>query len=477
MGLVFNDYPFADVYWYTCSQISSGRGDGIAIQLTILQGGLQPPLGQFMGGIRDITKEELDKLCAEVIGDMNNFESAIIQSQEAYNNLKRNAQDVDTRTGSGGLLKDALLAALGAIPGVAGTVGTAGGVVVNTVDNEWSSFLENLGWGGASVGGSAAGTAIDDKIGGVIGSLVDSLAQLGWKQNELNALKDRLEKSLYDAQLYLQFLVQLRQKIDKYKRMNEIKHEIIFANAHSSRSFSLYSHGANTALWTLDMTLKRTSESPGIEGTYTGDFKILVQYVMQGFLSNPREVYNKANGKVLDRINGTLALWNSPWYGNCTTPNYFGSNRGVAEIERTIIGKATATIDEHGRVDFKFEQNDDLKATNIRNLGFSVIISANAPELSKFGEYYEAHGDYAFMSNYSGPDNPPIRMVVQSETQYWIRLNIDAKLDKQEQCFITPWGTNNKEWLKEFEFDEEVWRPWDRANPPTELRILDSYGW
>jgi hypothetical protein len=390
---------------------------------------------------------------------MNKFASDIVDSQKAHRKFDELATKLDGMAYGKGAFKAALLAAAGAVPGAGGVIGTVGGAGVGIADDAakgdggWTSVAENVGFGGA---GLIAGLAF-----GPLGSLFVSLAQFGYNQYKLYDMKQELEQALQESRLYLDYLNRLKKKIADYKKKNIVRNEIVFDKAKSFRKFTFYDTKGNIAMWELDMTLRYEAGEVGASGerTYTGDFTIFVQYDMSGFLNSPRDAYNKAIGGGLDMIESIQGQ--AKW----STANY--NKNGVAEIERTITGKATAIVNAYDMVDFKFEQNDDLKATNIANIGYTLSVTASAPEI---GKYWDASGDYAFMSNYSGPDNPPIKIEGQGDTRYWVHSGFTQAIPLE--TLQAMWEKDNLSWQKEFTFDEQAWRPWDQPNPPAELRIM-----
>jgi len=423
------------------------------VTLEIFGGGLP----QFRGKLRDITRQELDKLCQEVLDDMNKMAGEVVDSQKAYKRFEDLATKLDGMTYGDGALKSAILAVAGAVPGAGGIAGTVGSSGIGMLDDlkngdgGWTSVAEKTGFGAAGI---AAGLAY-----GPLGSIFVSLAQFGWDQYKLYDMKKELEKALRDSQLYLNYLNRLKRKIAEYKKKNNVRREIVFEKAKSSREFYFFDT-KNWCQWELNMTLKLDESKIGIHGelTYTGDFKIFVMYNMSGFLSNPRDVYNTASNGACDAIDG-LQIPFEKW----TTSNF--NNGGVAEIERTLTGKATAIVDVHGMVDFKFEQTDDLKATNIANVGFTLrAIMDNVPYL---GKTWDAAADYEFISNYSGPSNPPIKIQGHGETRWWIHPTI-GNHGREE------WEAGNRRFIRDIVFDEQAWRPWDTPNPRAELRILGN---
>ena len=431
------------------------------VELTILRGGLPG----FKGGIRDISKEELDKLCAEVIREMNVSEWEIKDSQVAYKEFDELATKLDGMAYGDGALKAALLAAIGVIPGAGGVIGTWGGAGYSSIDGGWTSVPANLGWAGLSTGGAIVGGAFGGPIGAAIGSLFVSLAQFGYEQYKLYEMRQEVQQKLVQSSLYLSFLSRLWRKIENYKRTHRLEgREIVFTNALSGRTFYFYNVGGNNCAWVLNMTLKKIDSSPGLEGTYTGDFHIFVIYDMIGFLKNPKEAANNAT-------NGGLTALEASSYsmeghvGTWTTSPYYKDSGGVAEIERTITGKATAVIDAYNMVDFKFEQNDDLKSVNIDNLGFTINVVASAPEI---GLYWDAGGDFVFHSNYSGSDNPPIRIEGQGDTRWWLHSGFGSMEGNSREL----WENNIKNSVNAVTFDEQAWRPWDIPNPPAQMRIM-----
>jgi len=422
-----------------------------------LGSGLPP----FKGKIRDITRQELDSLCEQVLSDMNKLAGDIRDAQKAYKKFDELATKLDGMAYGDGVLKAALLAAAGAVPGatgVIGTIGSAGAGIAGDAakgDGGWTSAAENAGFAAA---GLAAGLAA-----GPLGSIFVSLAQFGYNQYKLYDMKQEMEKVLQESRLYLDFLNRLKKKIAEYKKRNEVKNEIVFEKAKSTHKFDFYDT-ENWYQWELNMTLNLDESKTGGFGehTYTGDFTIVVLYNMSGFLDNPRRAYNRASDGRLDTIDKIQGQ--SKW----STADY--NKNGVAEIERMIKGKATAIVDMmNDKIDFKFEQNDDFRATNIANFGYTLSVIASAPQIGKF---WDASGDFAFYSNYSGPDNPPITLEGQGETRYWIHPKFTEVYPLS--ALQEMWENNNKQWQKEITFDEKAWRPWDYPNPRAELRIMGN---
>ena len=433
------------------------------VELTILRGGLPA----FKGKMKDITRQELDRLCQQVLDEMGKFAVNIVDAQDAYKKVTGLATKLDGMAYGNGAIKAAVLAIAGAyLPGAAGiatTIGEGGKGIVddfNKGDGGWTSVAEKGGFAAAGIG---AGLAF-----GPLGSIFVSVAAFGWDQYKLYDMKKELEQAIREARPYIEFLNRLRQKIAEYKKWNNVRNEIVFDKAKSFRQFTFYNTEGNVAFWELDMTLKLDESKTGIYGerTYTGDFTLFVQYSMDGFLKNPGDAIEKATNGMCSAIEsasysieGVAYVWKATAYNR--------DPGGVAEITRTIRGKATAVVDVYGMIDFKFEQIDDHRAVYIDNIGVTTSVVATAPILGKFWDAAQSH---SFGCNYAGFGSPQmeIKGVEDPKPQWWIH----SAYGPQGAAMGEKWAADNLKWQKKFEFDDMAWRPWDQPNPPAELRII-----
>jgi len=414
----------------------------------------------FRGELRTITKSQLEGICAQTVKDLNTTVDKILESQKAMRNFDELATKLDGRGYGDGALKAAIVAAAGALPGAAGVVGTVGGTVLDIKDSDggWTSTAESIGWGGAGV---AAGA-----FAGPLGSLMVSLAQFGWSRLELWQMKEELELSYFEGETYRACLDLIRRKIENQKKLGMLSREIVFNESKQMRGFTFYGVGGNFSNWTFSMTLDQRIELDGMQGVYAGDFRMFVTYGMYGFLTSPRDAANNNAGGAFDASEQTGNELFRIKYSNYFNP----SLGGVAEIERTITGTATAVVDEKGNIDFKFEQSDDLRATNIANLGYMFDMSTSAPEI---GEFWRVSANFAFESNYSGPDNPPMRVVGQGEPEYWVHP-IYYEFEMTEAGRVAAENQLRNQQV-EITFDENAWVPWVTPNPSARLEIGQFY--
>ena len=382
-----------------------------------------------------------------------------MESQEAYNKADALATKLDGMAYGNGLIKAAILAAAGALPGASGVVGTITGTGLDIIhgDGGWTSVAGDVAWGSA---GLVAGLA-----GGPLGSIFVSVAKFGYDQYKLYDMKRELEQALAASRLYVDFLNRLKNRIARHEANRSNTRQIVFENSCVARTFEFYGTGGNSSLWQLNMTLTREARRTAYgDNVYKGDFRMFVMYFMEGFLKDPAKAFNNSAGGALEtaaqRAGGTFS------YTDYLNPR----TGGVAEIERTITGKATAIIDSYGVIEFQFEQEDDLKSVNIANLGYTGTWTQSAPDI---GEFMRSTASTAFECNYSGSGNPRMRHVGQGDPQYWLHpIFYELGQDTVDDA-IRAWEESFRNLhIDDLEFDEEAWKPWHQPNPPSQLYMM-----